>query len=472
MAQKNLNARISWRRDTSANWTSANPVLLNGEIIVVDTAEGEVRFKIGDGSKTYTQLPFEDEVIRNLINGKSSVLVSATQTTGVEVGKIAVDGTETVLYAPDGAKYTAGNGISINNNNEISTSVDFSTKANIASPTFTGTPKAPTATAGTNTTQIATTAFVKTAVDNLASGTKVSSAASADTATSASGLDSTGIAQVKTIKVDNAAVADSANKVSQGLTIGNKTYDGSSAMTVTPSDLGLNSALIFVGFTTTILTDGATTSPIIINNTNHAPAIGNVVIVSGTDQEFVWTGSLWEELGDASSCSIKGHTHTVTFKPAGTIDTPTFTGTSTNSNKPDTTNVTTIYSIDDIGTLPSLDFSSGSLPSALFESGSLPSADISDGSVSLSGTVSNKHLTIGINYTKQNLNFSAGTLPSLVFDSGALPSAAFSAGSLPSSSAVNVPNTNHIHTVTANGVISQPTFTGTEVTITTSGSSN
>ena len=39
-------------------------------------------------------------------------------------------------------------------------------KANLASPTFTGTPKAPTASAGTNTTQIATTAFVKTAVDN------------------------------------------------------------------------------------------------------------------------------------------------------------------------------------------------------------------------------------------------------------------------------------------------------------------
>lgn len=41
-------------------------------------------------------------------------------------------------------------------------------KANIASPTFTGTPKAPTAVAGTNTTQLATTAFVKTAIDNSA----------------------------------------------------------------------------------------------------------------------------------------------------------------------------------------------------------------------------------------------------------------------------------------------------------------
>lgn len=41
-------------------------------------------------------------------------------------------------------------------------------KANIASPTFTGTPKSTTAAVGTNTTQIATTAFVKTAVDNSA----------------------------------------------------------------------------------------------------------------------------------------------------------------------------------------------------------------------------------------------------------------------------------------------------------------
>lgn len=38
------------------------------------------------------------------------------------------------------------------------------TKANVASPVFTGSPAAPTASSGTNTTQIATTAFVQTAV--------------------------------------------------------------------------------------------------------------------------------------------------------------------------------------------------------------------------------------------------------------------------------------------------------------------
>jgi hypothetical protein len=41
------------------------------------------------------------------------------------------------------------------------TSARSALKANLASPTFTGTPAAPTAADGTNTTQIATTAFVQ-----------------------------------------------------------------------------------------------------------------------------------------------------------------------------------------------------------------------------------------------------------------------------------------------------------------------
>lgn len=43
-------------------------------------------------------------------------------------------------------------------------------KANLASPTFTGTPKAPTAASGTNTTQIATTAFVQSAISGINTG--------------------------------------------------------------------------------------------------------------------------------------------------------------------------------------------------------------------------------------------------------------------------------------------------------------
>lgn len=65
-----LNARVQSKRDTSANWTQNNPVLLDGEIIVVDTNSGDVRFKVGNGTSTYTQLPFQDEAIYNQINTK------------------------------------------------------------------------------------------------------------------------------------------------------------------------------------------------------------------------------------------------------------------------------------------------------------------------------------------------------------------------------------------------------------------
>ena len=66
----------------------------------------------------------------------------------------------------NGAAYFAhgGNWIQLANNS------DLTAKANLASPALTGVPTAPTAASGTNTTQIATTAFVTTAV-GAASGT-------------------------------------------------------------------------------------------------------------------------------------------------------------------------------------------------------------------------------------------------------------------------------------------------------------
>ena len=53
------------------------------------------------------------------------------------------------------------------------TAANLNLKANIASPTFTGVPKAPTAAKGTNTTQIATTAFVMAAVNAISSQGKI-----------------------------------------------------------------------------------------------------------------------------------------------------------------------------------------------------------------------------------------------------------------------------------------------------------
>lgn len=84
-----------------------------------------------------------------------------------------VDGVTSPIQTQIDAKAFAANLSNVDNTSDVNKPISTATqtalnlKANIASPTFTGIPLAPTATAGTNTTQIATTAFVGTAVSNL-----------------------------------------------------------------------------------------------------------------------------------------------------------------------------------------------------------------------------------------------------------------------------------------------------------------
>lgn len=109
MANKIFNTRIKNKRDTEANWTSKNPVLLNGEIIVVDTASGETRFKVGDGTKKYSQLPFQDAAtLGNYVpttrKVNSKALSSDITLTASDVG--ALPSTTTALKNPHALTFT------------------------------------------------------------------------------------------------------------------------------------------------------------------------------------------------------------------------------------------------------------------------------------------------------------------------------------------------------------------------------
>lgn len=83
MSNKIFNTRVKNKRDTEANWKSKNPVLLDGEIVIVTTTSGDTRFKVGDGKKTYNQLPFQDQKTRDLIPSVDSSL-SSTSTNPVQ----------------------------------------------------------------------------------------------------------------------------------------------------------------------------------------------------------------------------------------------------------------------------------------------------------------------------------------------------------------------------------------------------
>lgn len=67
-----LNARIQYKKDMDANWTSNNPVLLENELIIVEMENGDCRFKIGDGVRTYSDLPFADQLLRDEMESKVS----------------------------------------------------------------------------------------------------------------------------------------------------------------------------------------------------------------------------------------------------------------------------------------------------------------------------------------------------------------------------------------------------------------
>ena len=59
----NINIDAINKRDTEANLISANPILQNGEQIVVDMENGGIRIKVGDGETAFSDLPYIDESI-------------------------------------------------------------------------------------------------------------------------------------------------------------------------------------------------------------------------------------------------------------------------------------------------------------------------------------------------------------------------------------------------------------------------
>lgn len=56
------NIKISLRSDSLENWISSDPVLKNGELVMVnDISAGLVRFKVGNGVSAFVQLPYVNE---------------------------------------------------------------------------------------------------------------------------------------------------------------------------------------------------------------------------------------------------------------------------------------------------------------------------------------------------------------------------------------------------------------------------
>jgi len=201
--------RIQLRRDTAANWTSANPVLRAGEFgVETDT----LKVKVGNGTSTWTQISsylnitpaqlattvtavnaYTDAAVASLGNTASTTYVPLSDVGNID-GVASLDATGKIPDSQIPAGITRDTELSsaistaINNLidgapgaldtlNELAAAINddasyastittaLGLKAPLASPALTGTPTAPTAAADTSTTQIATTAFAKSEAD-------------------------------------------------------------------------------------------------------------------------------------------------------------------------------------------------------------------------------------------------------------------------------------------------------------------
>jgi len=106
----------------------------------------------------------------NKVATESTVNSAISGLTDTLTGTPGAGKTITAFDEVDGKVSAAFSDIQINESQVTNLTTHLDAKAPLASPALTGTPTAPTADAGTNNTQIATTAFVKDAVDTATAG--------------------------------------------------------------------------------------------------------------------------------------------------------------------------------------------------------------------------------------------------------------------------------------------------------------
>ena len=185
------------------------------------------------------------------------------------------------------------------------TVASIASKASLASPTFTGTPAAPTAASGTNTTQIATTAFVAAAVPDISGKANTSDIGStiqafdADTA-------KTDVAQTYTAgqRGEVTTLTSSSGSVAIDFSLSNNfkltLSEAVTAITVSSATAG-QSGSIFIeqpssggpyavgGWVSAFLFSGGT-APTITQTASKCDRI-DYAILSATQIPVVWTGN-------------------------------------------------------------------------------------------------------------------------------------------------------------------------------------
>ena len=321
MADNVLNARIKLKYDTLQHWTDVEGTFtpLAGEVILYyipaqDTGHGMTRpcvaMKVGDGSTAlgrlnWTQAQAGDvyswakkehgvatditsTILKNNIGNSSAsanetanvqeVLTYLTQVVGTLTGGEGAD--ESV----EGKILTALSNLTLN---DAAVDGQFITEVDQSNGVISVTRRA-----------LQDTDIPNISTDKLTSGTLPVSRGGTGNSSFTSGqvLIGNGTNAISTKAIDSTVTSGSNNLITSGA--------------VATAISGLTGAMHFIGISTTAITDGGTENPTINNVAVTTKTAGDVVLYkNGTKpigQEYVWTGTAWELLGDEGSYAIKG----------------------------------------------------------------------------------------------------------------------------------------------------------------------
>lgn len=335
-----IKSRIQLKYDTLTNWNSSNLVLKKGEVAIAEipsNAENSgltppaIGMKVGDGTKTFIQLPWIQAVSGDVYAWAKAALkptYDASEITGLSAYIQSVAGNGTSYQIVEGTgnnadKYYLQEQTTGSSTWTTVSTIDLSgTIARIkaledwADLSYTLAEQINSAvTRSINNldyTDTAVTHQFVTAVqevngkisvsrsalstDDLASGTLPVSRGGTGVSSITSGevVIGNGTSGVTTKAIDSTVTNESTNLITSGAV---KAYVDSIME-------GLGNAMHFIGIATNPITNGGTTNPGITGYSIVIAKAGDVVLYD--NKEYVWDGSSWQLLGDEGSYAIKG----------------------------------------------------------------------------------------------------------------------------------------------------------------------
>ena len=229
----------------------------------------------------------------------------------------------------------------------------------------------------------------------------------------------------------------------------------------------LSNYTAYAGVTTSALTDGSTTNPIVVGGNNVTAQTG--MICTYQSKEFIWNGSAWQEFGDLSGLGLLAYADqtTATYTPAGSVSS-TFTGTEQTNTVSFSTN------IQGLSGLPTgaIYTPAGSITGTTFTGASMTSTGTFTPSGSITLSNASGKVTVSPAESGTTTYTPAGSITGTTFTGASMTST----GTFTPSGSVSLTNSNQTATVspagsgtatyTPAGNITGTTFTGASMTST------